>query len=97
MNFHSPVIKKLPSKFNIGDKAIGNNNPCYVIAEAGSNHNRDLKTAIGLVDAAANAGCDAVKFQSFKTRELVTDDAKTCNYQNKKNILIKKRYFKGWK
>jgi N,N'-diacetyllegionaminate synthase len=45
--------------------ARGETAPCYVIAEAGSNHNGDLDTAIALIDAAAEARADAVKFQSF--------------------------------
>src|SRR5690606_25589935 len=43
---------------------------CYIIAEAGSNHDRDLPTALALVDAAADAGCNAVKFQSFSADDL---------------------------
>lgn len=49
----------------IAEKPIGEGHPCYIIAEAGSNHDRDLQTALALVDAAAEAGCDAVKFQTF--------------------------------
>ena len=39
--------------------------PCYVIAEVGSNHNCDWQTALQLIDVAIEAGCDAVKFQSY--------------------------------
>lgn len=42
----------------------------FIIAEAGSNHNRDLITAINLIGAAAHAGCDAVKFQLFTGTKL---------------------------
>ena len=51
--------------FQIGDRAIGRDEPVYVIAEAGSNHNRDLDIARGLIDAAVRAGADAVKFQTY--------------------------------
>lgn len=39
--------------------------PCFLVAEAGSNHNGDLKTALKLIDAASDAGADAIKFQVF--------------------------------
>jgi sialic acid synthase SpsE len=49
----------------LGDRRVGPGEPCYVIAEIGSNHDRDLDKARRLIDAAANAGVDAVKFQTF--------------------------------
>jgi len=54
----------------IGNKKIGGNNPTYIIAEIGSNHNRDKKIAKKMIDKAANAGVDAVKFQTFKAEKL---------------------------
>ena len=65
----------------IGDNLIGPDNPCFVIAEAGVNHNGDMDLAFRLIDAAAEAGADAVKFQSFITEELVTHEAPKANYQ----------------
>lgn len=53
----------------------------FIIAEAGVNHNGDMETARRLVDAAAAAGADAVKFQTFKTENLVREDAKKAEYQ----------------
>ena len=53
---------------------------CYVIAEAGSNHNGDRALAIGLIDAAADAGVDAVKFQLFRADLLYPKGAGAADY-----------------
>jgi len=47
------------------DTIVGRGHPCYIIAEIGSNHNRELETAKKLIDVAKDSGCDAVKFQSY--------------------------------
>lgn len=52
-----------------------------IIAEAGVNHNGDLEKAIDLVDAAAYAGADYVKFQTFKTEKIVNPNAQKADYQ----------------
>lgn len=54
-----------------------------IIAEAGVNHNGDLEMARRLIDAAAEAGADLVKFQTFSADRLVTKHAKKAEYQNK--------------
>lgn len=49
----------------IGERTIGEGAPVYVIAEAGANHNRDFDVAKRLIDTAAAAGADAIKFQTY--------------------------------
>ena len=56
---------------------------CFIIAEAGVNHNGDLNTAYKLCDAAKYAGANAVKFQIFNPDKLVTKNAKKAEYQSK--------------
>jgi N,N'-diacetyllegionaminate synthase len=53
----------------------------FIIAEAGVNHNGSLKLAKKLVDKAKEAGADAVKFQTFKAKNLVSKNAKKAKYQ----------------
>jgi sialic acid synthase SpsE len=65
---------------DIGARRIGYDEPVFIIAEAGSNHNRDLDTANALIDAAADAGADAIKFQSFEARRLYPRTAGTSDY-----------------
>ena len=64
-----------------------NKNHTYIIAEAGVNHNGDINLAYKLIDAAKECGVDCVKFQTFKTENLVTKTAKKADYQieNTKN------------
>jgi len=54
-----------------------------IIAEAGVNHNGDIGIAKRLIDVAANAGADMIKFQTFKAEKLVTKNAEKANYQKK--------------
>lgn len=55
----------------------------FIIAEAGVNHNGDINLAYKLIDAAKDAGVDAVKFQTFKSELIATDKAERADYQKK--------------
>ena len=74
-------MEKMIKPVKIKNFIIGSGNPCFIIAEAGVNHNGDMKLAHKLIDAAAKAGAGAVKFQSFVTENLVTPEAQKARYQ----------------
>ena len=69
----------------INNKFIGENNPCYIIAEAGSNHNGSLKQAKKLIDVAVEAKADAVKFQLYKAETLYSKYTPEFSYLKGKN------------
>lgn len=65
----------------IGTRRVGIGQPCFIIAEAGVNHNGSIELAKKLIDAAAAANVDAVKFQTFTAEKLVTKEAPQAEYQ----------------
>lgn len=65
----------------IGSRLVGKDQPCFIIAEAGVNHNGDPKLALKLVDEAKEAGADCVKFQTFQADNLVTHSSPKAAYQ----------------
>lgn len=65
----------------VGGRRIGQGEPCFIVAEAGVNHNGDLTLARQLVVAAAEAGADAVKFQAFHADEVASPEAPKAGYQ----------------
>lgn len=67
-------------RVKIGDRWVGPGEPCYVIAEAGSNHNGRLDQAKRLIDVAVDAGADAVKFQVFRANRLYPKNAGVSGY-----------------
>ena len=60
---------------------VGPGEPCFIIAEAGVNHNGDVAIARELIDIAKEAGADAVKFQTFRADKLLEKAAPKANYQ----------------
>jgi len=70
-------------KIQIGNRKVGNNHKCFIIAEAGVNHNGDINLAKELIYKAKEANVDCVKFQTFKAERLVLDSAPKAQYQLK--------------
>ena len=64
----------------IGPRSIGDGQPAYIIAEIGINHNGKIDTAKRMIDAAQTCGVDAVKFQTFRTEEFISDPTETYTY-----------------
>ena len=76
----------------IADRLIGKGRPCFIIGEAGVNHNGDVNLAKKLIDAAKEAGADAIKFQTFKAEELVTRGAVKAQYQKETTSSQESQY-----
>ena len=73
----------MSTEIEIVGRKIGAGHPCFIIAEAGVNHNGDINLAKKLIEVAADAGADAVKFQLYSLKEQVCRVAPTANYQKK--------------
>ena len=67
-------------RVRIGDRWVGEGEPCFIIAEAGANHNRDLAMGKELIDVAAEAGADAVKFQTYSAETLYSKKTPRFSY-----------------
>lgn len=74
-------MARFSDAFKIGTKTVGPGHPCFIIAEAGVNHNGDMDLARQLIDKAVAAGVDAVKFQTFKAEHVVSEVAPKAAYQ----------------
>ncbi len=70
----------------IASRRVGDGAPVYVIAEAGSNHDRKLQQALKLIDVAVAAGADAVKFQTYSAEDLYSRKTPTMSYLTKGNL-----------
>ena len=79
---------KFNEKIKFGNIVLSKDSPVCVIAEAGLNHNGEFVLAKKMIDEAANAGADIVKFQTFKTEEFLADKNGIFSY--KANGKIKK-------
>lgn len=69
------------NNIKLGNKMIGGNNQIFLIAEAGVNHNGSLSIARSLIDVAVDVGVDAIKFQTYKTDNLLLKSTVKASYQ----------------
>lgn len=69
-----------------------NQNRCLIIAEAGVNHNGRLDTALKLCDAAKHSGADAVKFQTWKTENIITRRVDQAQYQKENTGICESQF-----
>lgn len=69
------LIKRMSKYININGRKVGGNNPAYIIAELSANHNGSFNKAVEIIEAAADAGADAVKLQTYTADTLTLD----CN------------------
>ncbi len=77
------------STVKLGNSFVGEGEPPYIIAEIGSNHNGDMDLCRRLIDAAADAGANAVKFQSWTESSLISKE----EYDRNPEYSDKKRHF----
>lgn len=83
----------MQSRFEIAGRPVGEGAPCYVIAEAGANHDRNLEQAKRLIEVAKSAGADAVKFQTYTGAALYSrytprfEYLKDLDYQSPAELL----------
>lgn len=76
----------------IGNRMIGPGYPCFLVAEIGVNHNGDMDMAERSIDAAAEAGADAVKFQNFRTEDFVSDRSLMYEYVSQGRTVRESQY-----
>jgi N,N'-diacetyllegionaminate synthase len=79
-------------EIKFGSVAIGKNHPVYIIAEAGVNHGGDMAVAKQLIDVAAAAGADAVKFQAFRTENLILKNVEKAPYQQQTTSSVESQF-----
>ena len=76
--------RKIMKKISIGNTEISLKSSIFLIAEAGVNHNGDINLAKKLIDIAANARVDAVKFQTYNSDSLILKSTSKVDYQKNK-------------
>src|SRR5271157_6497166 len=76
------------SGIRVHDRLVGPIFPCLIAAEIGINHNGDLSLAHRMIDAAAEAGADAIKFQNYRTEDFLSDGTLTHEYVSQGGTIV---------
>ena len=80
------------STLKIGGRTIGLGHPCFIAAEIGINHNGELRLALDMIDAAAEAGVDGVKFQNYRTEDFIADRTLEYEYVSQGKTVVETQY-----
>ncbi|ABJ75745.1 MULTISPECIES: N-acetylneuraminate synthase family protein [Leptospira] len=87
----------MSQEITLGNIKIGGNNPVFIIAEAGLNHGGDLNLALRMIDEAADAKANAIKFQAYNSEERFGENKEAVNlvkpaeFGKKEFLLLKER------
>jgi N,N'-diacetyllegionaminate synthase len=76
----------------VGKRMVGEGQPCFLVAEIGINHNGDMDLAHRSIDAAADAGADAVKFQNYHTDDFLSDRSLTHDYVSQGKHVVESQF-----
>jgi N,N'-diacetyllegionaminate synthase len=76
----------------IGKRLVGEAQPCFLAAEVGINHNGDMDLAHRSIDAAVEAGADAVKFQNYHTEDFLSDRTLTHEYVSQGKTVVESQF-----
>jgi N,N'-diacetyllegionaminate synthase len=80
------------TQIRVGDRVIGTSAPCFVAAEIGINHNGDVALARRMIDAAAESGADAVKFQNYRTEDFLSDRSLSYEYLSNGKTVVESQF-----
>ena len=86
------IALKQSIEFKIDERIINDNNPAYIIAEIGNNHNGDIQLAKQLVDLAIESGADCIKFQMRNFNDLYEKDDKSADLGDQYTFDLLRRF-----
>jgi len=82
----------VPQNIKIGERIVGPQVPVFIVAEIGINHNGDMNLAIKMMEAAAEAKVDSVKFQNYRTEDFLTDKSLTYKYSQNGTEVVESQF-----